>query len=70
MAARHWNFLQLSGTYSSGKKYKERLPVKVTDTMRFAWVSLNEGIDIGEIISEESARARGASFKKVAAKRA
>ena len=38
--------------------------------MRFAWVSLNEGIDIGEIISEESARARGASFKKVAAKRA
>lgn len=67
MATRHWNFLQLSGTYSSGKKYKERLPVKVTDTMRFARV--NEGIDIGEIISEESARARGASFKKVAAKR-
>ena len=35
--------------------------------MRFARV--NEGIDIGEIVSEESARARGASFKKVATKR-
>ena len=35
--------------------------------MRFARV--NEGIDIGEVDSEESARARGASFKKVAAKR-
>ena len=35
--------------------------------MRFARV--NEGIDIGEISSEETARARGASFKKVAAKR-
>ena len=35
--------------------------------MRFARV--NEGIDIGEIVNEESARVRGASFKKVAAKR-
>ena len=49
------------------KKYKRRLPIKVIDTVRFARV--NEGIDIGEIVSEESARARGASFKKVAAKR-
>ena len=49
------------------KKYERRLPVKVTDTMRFARV--NEGIDIGEIVSEESARARTASFKRTAAKR-
>jgi hypothetical protein len=52
------------------KKYERRLPIKVTDTMRFARV--NEGIDIGEIVSEEPSargRARAASFKRTAAKR-
>ena len=50
-----WNILK--------RKYNRRLPVKVTDSMKFA--RPYDGIEVGDITLNETTRTKNPSFKKV-----